>query len=368
MIVQDTQKVGDDIFHIGYIARGNEEFEKDADRMLPDPVVAEVDQQRRMRIARNHTATHLIQAALRRILGKHVNQSGSLVHPDYLRFDFTHFEKPSEDQLDEAENWINDVIAKGFPVGWEYTSFEKAKERGAMALFGEKYSEDVRLVTVNDLSAELCGGTHVHSTDQLLAFTIASESAAAAGIRRIEAYTGDRAVKELIDRKRAIRSLQDILGARGGDVLEKVTKLVDDHKTLVKQVGHLKEATAEEETEALIANAQEVESIRLVTALFDDRSMDDLKTLGDALREKQANIVAVLGSSLEGRASIAVVVTDDLISSKKLSAGKLVKDIGKIAGGGGGGRHHLGTAGAKSADKLREAIDAAGDVLRKRLK
>jgi len=262
--VQDTQKVGEEIVHIGQVKSGLKAFKKDAENKFPSPVLAQVDKTRRLRIARNHTATHLLQAALRQVLGKHVNQSGSLVHPDYLRFDFTHFEKPSEEQIDHAEDIVNEVIARALPVRWEYTSFEEAKKRGAMAIFGEKYGEEVRLVTVDDVSAELCGGTHVSSSDRLLAFRIVSESAAAAGIRRIEALTGDKALEAMLSEKRQLRSLQDILSARGGKVLDKVEKLVEEHRALLKQVEHLKEASAGEETEELISQAEDVEGIRLV--------------------------------------------------------------------------------------------------------
>ncbi|MFH1861723.1 MAG: alanine--tRNA ligase [bacterium] len=365
--VQDTQHLGEEIVHIGRIAESAEAFSKDAQKQFPHLVRAVVDHSRRLSIARNHTATHLLQAALRQLLGKHVNQSGSLVHPDYLRFDFTHFEKPSEAALDQVEEMVNRTIIQATSVKWEITSFEQARQRGAMALFGEKYGEEVRLVTVDNFSAELCGGTHVVSTDQLLAFRIVSETAAAAGIRRIEALTGERALQSMLADKRMIRSLQDLLGARGGNVEDRVKKLLDEQHTLLKRLEQFKEASASEETEILIQQAQEVAGVRLVTALYDDRSMDDLKTLGDALREKRSKLVAVLGSSLEGRASIVVVVSDDLIKTKKLSAGKLVKEIGAIAGGGGGGREHLGTAGAKSAEKLPAAIAAAPQILQKRL-
>ncbi|MBU0518468.1 alanine--tRNA ligase [bacterium] len=365
--VEDTQKFGEDVMHIGAIVAGYEAFRKDAVKKFPTVVTAKVDYLRRLKTARNHTATHLIQAALRKVLGKHVNQSGSLVHPGYLRFDFTHFEKPTEEQIDRVETIVNEVIAKAHPVKWQITSIEDAKKRGAMALFGEKYGEDVRLVTVADISAELCGGTHVKTTDQLLAFRIVSESAAAAGIRRIEAWTGDRALEAAIEDKRMLRMLQNALSAHGGNVLDKVLKLMEDYKILLKQVEQFKQASAGDETSSLLDNAQDVEGVRLVTALYDDRSMDDLKTLADAIREKNKNIVGVFGSSQEGRASIAVVVTEDLISGKGLSAGKLVKDIGAIAGGGGGGRNHLGTAGAKSAEKLPDAIAAAADILKKHL-
>jgi len=366
--VEDTQKIGEDIVHLGRVTSGTIAFDRDADAVLRPSVRAIVDARRRANIARNHTATHLLQAALRQVLGKHINQSGSLVHPDYLRFDFTHFEKPSEADLDRVEEIVNDAIARAMPVNWEITSFEGAKERGAMALFGEKYGEEVRLVTVDDFSAELCGGTHVRSTDQLLAFRITSESAAAAGIRRIEALTGEKALAAMLEEKRLIRSLQDVLSARGGNVLEKVQKLTDEQKILLKQLTQMKEVSAGGEVEELIQKAQNVEGIRLVTAIYADRSMDDLKTLGDALREKRSNLVGVLGSSQEGKASLAVVVTDDLIKGKKLSAGALVKEIATVMGGGGGGRHHLGTAGAKSAEKLSDAIAAAPEILRKRLK
>ena len=365
--VQDTQRIGEEIVHIGRISSGLNAFKKAAKEGFPTAISARVDRDRRLRIARNHTATHLLQAALRQVLGKHVNQSGSLVHPDYLRFDFTHFEKPSEEAIDRTEKIVNQTIARAQPVRWETTSFEEAKKRGAMAIFGEKYGEEVRLVTVDDVSAELCGGTHVSSTDRLLAFRIASESAAAAGIRRIEAWTGDRALEAMMADKHTLRSLQDVLSARGGDVLEKTQKLVDEHRALLKKVERLIEVSAEEETDELIRRAREVEGVRLVTAPYDDRTMDDLKTLGDALRQRYSNLVAVVSSSLDDKASIVVVVTDDLIKDKNLSAGVLVKEIAAIAGGGGGGRHHLGTAGAKTANKLAEALEKAGEVLKKHL-
>ena len=366
--IDDTQRAGEDIVHLGRVISGLDSFELDAYKKFPDPVVARVAPLRRANIARNHTATHLLQAALRQVLGKHVNQAGSLVHPDYLRFDFTHFEKPSETDLDRVEDIVNGTIAGALPVDWEITNFEKAKERGAMALFGEKYGEEVRLVTVNDFSAELCGGTHVRSTDQILAFRITSESAAAAGIRRIEAVTGEKALAAMLEEKRLIRSLQDVLSARGGNVLDKVQKLIEEQRALLKQVGQLKEVSAGSEVEELMAKAQDVQGVKLITAMYTDRSLDDLKALGDALREKRANLVAVLGSSQVGKASLAVVVSDDLIQTRKLSAGTLVKEIAAIMGGGGGGRHHLGTAGAKTADKLPDAIAAAPEILKKHLK
>jgi alanyl-tRNA synthetase len=366
--VDDTQRTGDDIVHIGRITQGREDFEIDANQDFSSPVRAVVNRQKRSDIARNHTATHLLQAALRQVLGKHVNQSGSLVHPDYLRFDFTHFEKPSEEALDQVEIIVNEFINQAHPVSWEITDFDTAKARGATALFGEKYREHVRLVSVGDVSAELCGGTHVASTDQLLAFRIISESSAAAGIRRIEALTGGKAQAAMLGDKRLIRGLQDALSARGGNVLEKVQKLVDEQRALMKQLEQFKQASAGGEVEALIASAQDVKGVRLITRTYTDRSMDDLKTLGDHLREGHSNLVAVLGSSMEDKASLAVVVTDDLISDRKLSAGTLVKEIAAVMGGGGGGRHHLGTAGAKSAEKLPEAMDAAQEVLRQHLK
>jgi alanyl-tRNA synthetase len=365
--VEDTQKIGDDIVHVGRVSRGTVAFDRDADAVLRPSVRAIVNAARRANTARNHTATHLLQAALRQVLGKHVNQSGSLVHPDYLRFDFTHFEKPSEADLDRVEEIVNDAIARTLPVNWEITSFAEAKARGATALFGEKYGEGVRLVTVDDVSAELCGGTHVRSTDQLLAFRITSESAAAAGIRRIEALTGEKALAAMLEEKRLIRSLQDVLSARGGNVLEKVEKLVEEQRALLKQLGQFKEASAGGVVEELIKKAQDVQGIKLVAASYDNRSMDDLKTLGDALREGHSSIVGVLGSSSEGKASLVVVVTDDLIKNRKLSAGTLVKEIAAVMGGGGGGRHHLGTAGAKSAEKLSDAIAAAPEILKKHL-
>jgi alanyl-tRNA synthetase len=366
--VEDAQKTGDDILHVGRVTAGEEEFLQAVQNRFPEPVTAHVSFEHRLRTARNHTATHLLQAALRQILGEHVAQAGSLVHPDYLRFDYTHFAKPSEEELDQVEELVNAFITRALPVVWEMTTVDQAKERGAMALFGEKYGESVRLVSVGDVSAELCGGTHVRSTDQLLAFRITSESAVAAGVRRIEAVTGDAALKAMLDDKRMIRSLQDVLSARGGDVLEKVAKMMEEQKTLLKRLEMMKASSADSEVGDLLTQAREIRGVRLVTALYDHRTMDDLKTLGDALRAAQTNLVAVLGSSLDGKASLAVVVTDDLIREKGLSAGVLVKEIAAVMGGGGGGRHHLGTAGAKSAEKLPQAIQASESVVEKHLR
>ncbi|RJP82833.1 MAG: alanine--tRNA ligase [Candidatus Zixiibacteriota bacterium] len=366
--IEDTQRNGEDVVHVGRLVQGAEAFQAQAEAGFPQAVSAQVDRDRRLNIMRNHTATHLLQAALQQVLGKHIAQAGSLVHPDYLRFDFTHFEKPSEADLDRVEDIVNQVIARSLPVTWEMTDIETAKSRGAMALFGEKYGEIVRLVAVPGVSAELCGGTHVRSTDQVLAFRLTSESSAAAGIRRIEALTGSRALEAMIADKRLIRNLQDALGARGGNVLDKAGKLAEENRALGKQLEQFKEASAGGEVEALIREAADINGVRLVTVSFADRSMDDLKTLGDALREGHDNLVAVLGSAFEGRASLAVVVSDDLIRDRKLSAGTLVKEIAAVMGGGGGGRHHLGTAGAKSAEKLPEALAAAGGILQKHLK
>ena len=361
--VEDAQKAGDDILHMGRLTAGEEEFLQAAQSCFPNPVTAHVSFEHRLRTARNHTATHLLQAALRQILGEHVAQAGSLVHPDYLRFDYTHFAKPSEGELDQVEELVNAFITRALPVVWEMTTVDRAKEHGAMALFDAKYGKSVRLVSIGNVSAELCGGTHVRSTDQLLAFRITSESAVAAGVRRIEAVTGDTALD-----KRMIRSLQDVLSARGGDVLEKVVKMTEDQKALVKQLELMKASSADSEVVNLIAHAQEIGGVRLVTALYNNRTMEDLKTLGDALRAAQTNLVAVLGSALEGKASLAVVVTDDLIRERGLSAGMLVKEIAAVMGGGGGGRHHLGTAGSKSAEKLPQAIQASAGLLEKKLK
>ena len=366
--VEDAQKAGDDILHMGRLTAGEEEFLQAAQSCFPNPVTAHVSFEHRLRTARNHTATHLLQAALRQILGEHVAQAGSLVHPDYLRFDYTHFAKPSEGELDQVEELVNAFITRALPVVWEMTTVDRAKEHGAMALFDAKYGKSVRLVSIGNVSAELCGGTHVRSTDQLLAFRITSESAVAAGVRRIEAVTGDTALKAMLDDKRMIRSLQDVLSARGGDVLEKVVKMTEDQKALVKQLELMKASSADSEVVNLIAHAQEIGGVRLVTALYNNRTMEDLKTLGDALRAAQTNLVAVLGSALEGKASLAVVVTDDLIRERGLSAGMLVKEIAAVMGGGGGGRHHLGTAGSKSAEKLPQAIQASAGLLEKKLK
>ena len=356
--VVDTQKMQDRIVHI-------------VDR-LPEPVdatvIARVDRARRREIKKHHTATHLMHAALREVLGSHVAQKGSLVAPDRLRFDFSHFERVSPAELRAVEKRVNEVIQRNVPRSEEReVPMEEAVSRGAMALFGEKYGDVVRMITFDpSYSIELCGGTHVDATGEIGLFRFVSEGSVAAGVRRVEAVAGEAALSflnEALDELDRVRGQFKVLNVPAD---EAVASALTENKRLEKELAQLSQSQLEGRLDAFISAAKDVAGARLVTGRLDAVDMEGLRTLGQTLRDRlQEKSVAVLGSvAPEGdKAYLVASVSDDLIADSGVKAGAIVGALAKRVGGGGGGKPTLATAGGRQPENLDEALEAAAGVL-----
>ncbi|NOZ75469.1 MAG: alanine--tRNA ligase [FCB group bacterium] len=350
--VLDTQKDGSEILHI---------CEGDFPENISSPSVnCQVDVDRRQAIKLNHTATHLLHRALKDVLGDHVHQAGSLVGPEHLRFDLTHFEKMSPEQLNQVESIVNREILKNRKLNVALKAFDEAREAGAEALFGEKYGDVVRVVTVGDFSKELCGGTHVERTGDIGSFKILEETSLAAGIRRIVAVTGMRAFSIFQERSTELQSLAAILRCSERDLEERITQLLKQKKELEKN-RHRSPVSLTSISE-LISKSQTLENISVLVSWVEAEDDSALKTTGDQLLEKWPSGIAVLASKLIPKPVILVVVTQDLIKSG-YHAGKIAKAIGKIMDGGGGGRPHLATAGGKDSGRLKQIINGGAQAL-----
>jgi len=316
-------------------------------------VIAHVDEERRWDIMRNHSATHFLHAALRKILGTHVHQAGSYVGPDRLRFDFTHFAKLSESELKDIENLVNEELRKSIELQHHRNiPFDEAKKMGALMFFGDKYGDKVNVVQFGDFSKEFCGGTHVKNSSQIGLFKIISESSTASGVRRIEAVTGS-GVEQYIQHQINLLKQHD----------EKVAELLEEKKKLEKENAELKLEGKLGQIDSVVKNFADVNGIKVYKARVDAENMDELKSFGDELRNKIKNGVGVLFSEVEGKAGIVCVISDDLLKEKKLSAGKIVEELAKLVGGGGGGRPHLATAGGKDVDNIPDAMKEVENVV-----
>ena len=357
--VDHTRKEGDTIYHLGKVTKGSVE------EVLNKTVVAKVDIDRRNSIRRNHTATHLLHRALRETLGQHVNQSGSLVAPDRLRFDFTHFKAMDEAEIAKVEYLVNRRIWQNCPVTCAQVRFEEAKKLGAMALFGEKYEDIVRMVEVEGFSRELCGGTHVNATGEIGLFKIVSETAIAAGMRRIEAVTGEGAYQLVKRQKELLDDLALVLKTSEENLTERVETLVKTSKQLEKKVKEAQKESAKSRIEKLAECSVEVDGISVIAHQMEAETRDDLLGLADTIREKLKSTVGVLAAILDEKIAFVAVVTDDLIKSKNIKAGQVVKEISKIVGGTGGGKPHLAQGGGKDLAKLKKALDSLPDIVKK---
>jgi alanyl-tRNA synthetase len=350
--VVDTQKEGDRIVHI---CEGTG---------TPDaqPVTAEVDAERRARTTLNHTATHLMHAALKEVLGSHVNQAGSIVHPDYLRFDYTHFEKPTDEQLERIERRVNGQIRANRALEISQSSYNDAIANGVTALFGEKYGDTVRVVKVPEFSAELCGGCHVRATGDIGAFTIVSEAAIAAGVRRILAYTGEAAERTLRENSKLVQSFRHILNANPEELVQRLAALVEDRKKLERDLKALKRQEMSGGAEDLLKEAKLVNGVSILARQVDVESVDDLRTLADSLRKKMHPGIALIGAVIGGKGSLLCAVSDDLVKAN-VKAGDIVNQVAALAGGRGGGPPHMATAGAKDVSKLPLAVERATELI-----
>jgi alanyl-tRNA synthetase len=329
------------------------------------PVIAEIDEARREATRRNHTATHLLHAALRQVLGPHVKQAGSLVAPDRLRFDFVHFNALTREQLLNIEQIVNKHVLKNTPVETAVKPTQEAIAAGAMALFGEKYGDQVRVVSVPGFSVELCGGTHVRATGDIGLFAIVSESGVAAGTRRIEAITGLESLKAFQSEREVVSSLAQALNARPDDIPAKITALQEEAKRLARELQQAKMKAAMGDGSGQQDDAIDVAGIKLVAREVTGLDKDGLRALVDQHRARIKSGVVVLAAPSDGKVTIVVGVTPDL--TKKLPAGQIVKQIAPIVGGGGGGRADFAEAGGKDLAKIGEMLAAARSVVEKLL-
>jgi alanyl-tRNA synthetase len=333
---------------------------------LRDLVTAEVDVDTRNDTRRNHTATHLLHAALRQVLGSHVKQAGSLVAPDRLRFDFVHFQSVTRDELDQIERIVNEHVSRNTPIQTDVRSTQEAIEAGAMALFGEKYGETVRVVSVPGFSLELCGGTHVAATGDIGFFVIVSEGGVAAGVRRIEALTGTAAVEWVQHQRKTLSRLVGALSVNEDQAIDVAESLQNEVKRLSREVTQLKTKLAlggGALSEA--GDVVDVHGVRLARRKVADLGKDGLRQLADSLKGQIKSGIVVIASASDGKVQIVVAVTPDL--TQRVKAGQIVKEIAPIVGGGGGGRPDFAEAGGKQPDKIDEMLEASQTIIAKLL-
>lgn len=328
-----------------------------------DAVDIAVDKARNLAIARNHTATHLLQAALRKVLGNHVNQAGSLVTPEHLRFDFTNFSPVSAEELEKVESLVNEEILKNVPVTIEEMALKDAKEKGAMALFGEKYGDRVRVVSVGDFSCELCGGSHVTNTAAIGSFRILSETGTGTGVRRIEAVTGEAALQKAKADEAVIRNLASILKVKADDVTVKVGHLLKQLKDTEKELQQLKKDAALSDLDAILASREDINGIPVIAASAQADSMDSLRELADTVLDKSGSGVVLL-AAVSGDKVQFVCKVDKKDTKKGLHAGKIIKAAAQAAGGNGGGRPDMAQAGGKQPEQIDAALQAGKDMVK----
>ena len=339
------------IVHVGRVTQGRPGVE--------EPVWAIVDATRRMDIARNHTATHLLHSELRYILGEHVQQAGSLVAPERLRFDFTHGAMLTQDELDEVEQSVNDAILANYPLEVEHTKYQRAVSAGAMALFGEKYGEEVRVIKIGipgePFSRELCGGTHIRQTGEIGLFRIVSEASVGAGVRRIEAVTG-RAAQQLVQKRLGVLDAAAThLGTQPEEVERAVLRLMGELHDRQKEIAGLRRELAGLEYEKLLQEVQDVAGVRVLAARVQVADAELLREMTDWLRSRLGSVVIVLGAVIDEKPSFVAAVTPDLVD-RGLKAGTLIQQVARVVGGGGGGRPTLAQAGGRDANRLDEAL------------
>lgn len=359
-VVEDTIKLrGGKFGHVGYMESG----------MISagETVTLKVDVKGRKDTEKNHSATHLLQKALKTVLGSHVEQKGSLVTPDRLRFDFAHFQAMTEEELLKVENLVNEQIQAGLVVRTDIMDIEEAKKSGAMALFGEKYSEKVRVVSMGDFSKELCGGTHVENTGSIMLFKIISESGIAAGVRRIEALTGNAVLEYYKKQEAALHAAAKALKANPSEILDKIAHLQGEVKSLQSENESLKSKLAQGALGDVMDKVTEVKGVKLLAAKVEGVDMNGLRDLGDQLKEKLGEGVVVLVAVNEGKVNLLAMVTD-AAQKAGAHAGNLIKAVAAIVGGGGGGRPNMAQAGGKKPEKAQEAVDAAAGILEGQLK
>ena len=358
-VVTDTKKTkAGKYLHYGQVTEGS--FSVD------DQVVATLDMERRKAVARAHSATHLLQAALQQVLGDHVQQAGSLVEPDFLRFDFTHFSAITTEELVKIEEIVNDSILEGMDIETKEMPIQQAKEMGAMALFSEKYGDVVRVVDMSGYSVELCGGTHLDNTAKVGSFHILSEGSVASGVRRIEAITGKRNVEGLLDMQRHFQDAAGLLKVKPDDLPQRISGQLSEMREMKKLIDQLKSREALNEAKGFLASAKDVGSLKVITANLGAASVPELRKLGDFLRDKQPNVVAVLAAVNGDKLSFLAVCGKDAIAAG-VKAGDVIKNVTKICGGSGGGKPDSAMGGGKDVLKLDDALATVDDFVASKL-
>ena len=358
--VEDTVKLlGGKIGHIGKVLSGMIK--------LGDEALLIVDEQNRLDTCKNHSATHLLQKALRNVLGSHVEQSGSFVDGNRLRFDFSHFSSMTDEEIAKVEQLVNEKIAENIEVVTSVMDIDEAKRSGAMALFGEKYGDKVRVVKMGEFSTELCGGTHVNNTGSIAAFKIISENGVAAGVRRIEAITGNGVLSYYNELERTLKTVAKLIKATPSNLEEKLEHLLTEMKSLQSENESLKSKLAKDALGDVMDQVIEVKGVKVLAAKVEGVDMNGLRDLGDQLKDKLTEGVVVLASAIDDKVSLMVTATDGAI---KLGAhaGNIVKDIASLIGGGGGGRPNMAQAGGKNAAGIDSAIAKVKEVVQEQIK
>jgi alanyl-tRNA synthetase len=353
--IKESKKISDTPIHIGIIKKGL------VRRGMAVHTSVEAD--RRKSIVRNHTATHLLHAALRAVLGDQVKQSGSLVAPERLRFDFTHFFAMDDREIRDVENIVNEKIIENIPVDTSETSLDDAISKGVTALFGEKYGEEVRIVKAGDFSAELCGGTHCHATGEIGPFKIVSEGSVAAGIRRIEAITGFSVFEFMNAREEELKNTAGLLRVNELKVSEKVEKIVHDLKQQEKELEKIRQKKVSGNVDSIIKKAEDIGNVKVLAYKADGLDMKSLRGLADELKNKLGSGIIVLGSSSNGQAFYVSAVTKDLVSD--FNAGEILK---AVTGGKGGGRPDMAQGGTKNPSEIDNAINSVVGIIKKQSK
>ena len=352
--VTDTKKTKDGL-HLHLVEVEEGKLEKAS-------VKAIIDVGRRNNIRRNHSVTHLLHRALKDVLGNHVNQAGSLVMPDRMRFDFSHFDAMSKEEIEEVEKIVNEKIFEGLPVETKLTNLNEAKEMGAIGLFEDKYHEEVRVLSMGDYSRELCGGTHVSNTSEISMFKILSESGISNGIRRIEAITGPAVLKYLNELKDEQEEIARELKSNKEEILQKIKLNIKSLKEANKEIEKLEHDMAKDQIADIMSSVKNKNGINYVIKKFEGVDVNTLRDLADEVRNKVGSVVVLFATVNDGKLNFVCAVSKDLVE-KKIAAGKIIKEIAKVAGGGGGGRPDMATAGAKDINKVGEALNKLSELL-----
>lgn len=357
--VSDTRRLPDGKYlHFGIASTGS--------LSTGQAVRAAVDPEYRQNVARNHTTTHLLHKALQEVLGAHAKQKGSLVAPDRLRFDFTHTTALTPEEIDKIEETVLDKILANLSVETLVTSYDKAVEMGAVALFGEKYEDEVRVLKIGDYSLELCGGTHIKNTTEACAFEIVSEGGIGSGLRRIEAFTGKKALERMREKERMLEEVAETLKTTPEKAVDRLEQIIQAAKAKERELEALRSKVAAFESKDIVSGASEVSGVKYLAVQVEANNQEALRQTGDILKDKLGSGVIVLGAEIGGKASFVAMATKDAVA-KGVHAGKLVGEVARRADGGGGGRPDMALAGGKNPSKIRESLDIVDQVIKQQL-